>query len=90
MITWLTSTTFGRLIATFLISVAPTVERGVVCPMAGLSRGPGSGGVGHAVKGHSRYFPGCLYCSIYHDDGNIRTHSYFVRSLQIVCWLSLH
>lgn len=26
MITWLTSTTFGRLIATFLISVAPTVE----------------------------------------------------------------
>lgn len=87
MITWLTSTTFGRLIATFLISMAPIVELRGGLP---LSRGPGSGGVGHAVKGHSRYFPGCLYCGIYHDDGNIRTHSYFVRSLQIVCWLSLH
>ena len=90
MIIWLTSTTFGRLIATFLISVAPTVELRGGLPYGWTIPWPGSGGVGYAVKGHFRYFPGCLYCGIYHDDGNIRTHSYFVRSLQIVCWLSFH
>lgn len=54
MITWLTSTTLGKLIATFFISMAPIIElRGRTalwhCPGAGLSRGPGGGSIGNMV-----------------------------------------
>ncbi|MEI3347528.1 MAG: hypothetical protein V8R55_03690 [Dysosmobacter sp.] len=54
MITWLTSTTLGKLIATFFISMAPIIELRGGLPYgialgAGLSRGLGSGRLGNMV-----------------------------------------